>query len=155
MQRTCTCCGEEKPLDAYRFNLRTGRYAFRCLECGDNVRDKNKYFYTSIRNYLVKALNKAKCNKKRGLHFDLTIDDLLEVYEQQGGKCAVTGVEMTYTMEKPQSRVSIDRIDCNVGYEKANVRLVCSAVNLMRNRMEDEELLFWSTAVVKGMTRGN
>lgn len=155
MQRTCTCCGEEKPLEGYRFNQKTGRYSFRCVQCGDNVKSKNDYFYSNTRRFLLKLWHKAKTNAKRGLGCSMTVDDLVELFEQQEGRCAVTGMEMTHTKEDPHSRVSIDRLDCNVGYDKGNVRLVCAAVNLMRNRMEDDELLFWSRAVVKGMTRGN
>lgn len=76
----------------------------------------------------------------------------MDMLQKQGGRCALSGIEMTFSHDTPSSNASIDRIDNNAGYMKDNVRLVCSAVNLMRNRMTDEELVWWSDAIVKGST---
>ena len=152
MQKPCTCCGETKPLGAYRFNERTGRYALRCVDCGDGeVKRTRRYAHKTIKNLLRKKLSTANL-KRRGYEVTVTLEDLLELYEQQGGKCAISGVELTSAYETAESNVSIDRIDCNKGYELGNVRLICSVINMMRCRLQDEELLYWCKAVVEGMT---
>lgn len=42
------------------------------------------------------------------------------------------------------TNASIDRINCDRGYVKGNVRLVCLAVNIMRNCLTDFELFGWA-----------
>lgn len=76
----------------------------------------------------------------------------MDMLRRQDSRCAVSGIEMTFSHNTPSSNASIDRIDNNAGYMKDNVRLVCSAVNIMRNRMTDEELVWWADAIVKGST---
>lgn len=155
MQKPCTCCGEEKPLDAYRFNERTGRYAVRCVECGDGDGPRSlNYAHRSIKNLLRKRIGTAKSTRRRW-QVKITIDELMEVYEAQAGRCAVTGVLLTHEYETPYTNVSIDRIDCNGPYEVGNVRLICNVVNIMRGRLSDEELLRWCQAIVDGYGRAD
>lgn len=47
------------------------------------------------------------------------------------------------------TNISIDRIDNSQGYELSNIRLVCLAVNTMRNAMSDEEMVAWAKLVSK------
>lgn len=96
----------------------------------------------------------AKSNKRRWL-IEVSIEDLMELYERQGGKCAVTGLELSHAFETPQTNLSIDRIDCNGPYEVGNIRLVCNVVNIMRGRLSDEDLLFWAKAIVDGYGRAD
>jgi hypothetical protein len=103
---------------------------------------------------LADRLGQARSN---GRQYEFGIDRkyLEALYEKQNGLCAITKVKMSYEKESSQSNLSIDRIDCNIGYVPGNIRLVCSAVNIMRNRLSDSELLFWAKAVVEGMEGGD
>lgn len=106
-----------------------------------------------MRHYLVRKLGQAKCakrNKRKRRVVSVTIDDLLALLDQQGGRCAITGIELTHCGES-QSDASIDRIDSNGEYELGNIRLVCVGVNMMRGRMGDEELGEWCINIAKGM----
>ena len=52
--------------------------------------------------------------KKRELEFDITIDTLMDLYEQQKGLCALSGVRMTYAKDgkgRKDMNISIDRIE--------------------------------------------
>jgi hypothetical protein len=153
LQCACACCGKTKPLEDYVFSKKTGRYSRRCAECGPPPNNKGTR-HSGWRSLIGSRLHQAKCNSK-GKEFSIDKDYLLGLYEKQGGLCAITQVEMTYTKNTRDRNASIDRIDCNVGYVPENIRLVCSAVNIMRNRLEDEELLFWAEAIVKGKRSGN
>ena len=82
---------------------------------------------------------------------DLVLDDVINLFDEQNGFCAVSGVVMTFHPEASQSRgtnASIDRIDNDGGYTKDNVRLVCSRVNYMRGNQTDGDLYWWAKTVV-------
>ena len=57
---------------------------------------------------------------------------------------------MTHQANGTQTNISIDRIDSTKGYIEGNIRLVCAAVNFMKHRMNDEELVWWCKEIVKG-----
>lgn len=76
---------------------------------------------------------------------------LEELWQEQGGKCAITGVEMTHVAGEGRvyTNVSIDRVDSTAGYTRDNIRLVCVIVNIMKHTMSDEELLEWCRLILK------
>ena len=70
-------------------------------------------------------------SKRKGLKCELSICDLVGLWESQGGRCAVSGMKMSMGggQEKSPNLVSIDRIHPPAGYTISNVRLVVWAVN--------------------------
>jgi hypothetical protein len=79
------------------------------------------------------------------------MEDVLDILESQEGKCALTGVKLTFKRErgiKLKTNASIDRIVPGGPYIKENVRLVCSIVNKMRLDMTDEELKYWCSLIL-------
>lgn len=156
MQKACTRCGEEKSLEEFRYNARTGRYSYKCQNCWKPSKEE-KYLHSSIERFLNRRLSMTRINARspsrinRGYGNTLTLEDVMRVYERQGGLCAITGVELTHSAHTPQTNASIDRVDSDLGYEPDNVRLVCAVVNIMRNRLTDEELGGWSHRIAKGL----
>lgn len=70
--------------------------------------------------------------KKKGIPFDITLGDLLLLWEEQEGKCALTGWPLATAVEsnlKNPYLLSIDRIVPDRGYVVGNVRLLCWMVN--------------------------
>lgn len=90
--------------------------------------------------------------KRRPTDNPATIDDLMRKFEEQGGKCAISGVTLTWAQGKvlPTS-ISLDRIDQDKGYSADNLRLVCQAVNAFRGRMSDDDMLQMAIAIVANM----
>lgn len=85
--------------------------------------------------WLNKLLNRAqKRAKKHHLEFNLTRKYLDQLWEENEGRCALTDLPFKESKERKDERrpfiPSLDRIDCNKGYTKGNVRLVCVAVNM-------------------------
>lgn len=83
----------------------------------------------------------------------LTVDDLMELWRQQEGKCALSGVVMTWGGQGHNTGVSatsmtMDRFDSRHGYSKNNVRLVCHAINAFRGRMTDNEMYEMAKALL-------
>jgi len=75
-------------------------------------------------------------------HGNITYDYLIDLLNKQNGKCALSGVQMTYHLNDLSS-ISIDRIDSNIGYEKGNVQLVCKFINLGKNDHSNESVFYF------------
>jgi hypothetical protein len=75
----------------------------------------------------------------RDMPYDLTWEWLWERYQQQEGKCLLTGIpfamaeEAKYKKNRSPYSPSLDRIDSSQGYTQTNTRLVCHAVNIAMN----------------------
>jgi uncharacterized protein (DUF2384 family) len=72
--------------------------------------------------------------RRRGKEFNLSDHITEKLYQQQRGRCAVTGIR--FSMERWEKALvkhpfapSIDRRDSELGYTDENVRLVCVATN--------------------------
>ena len=91
--------------------------------------------------------------RARTIPFFLTRGDIERLYVGQGGKCAISGVDMTCDRtplvgDRRWANASVDRINSNGSYELGNVHLVTIAINTMKNMMTLEELGYWCKAVV-------
>ena len=79
--------------------------------------------------------------KRKGHDFDIDVEYLQELFEQQNGKCAYTKVDLTQSKSKIIN-MSIDRIDNSKGYTKGNVVWVSSIVNSMKNDLTEDEFIY-------------
>ena len=93
--------------------------------------------------------------------FDMEVEDWFAIYDAQGGKCALSGIEMTFTYDKDHPtfnasakgkkwpyNISPDQIDSGKGYVRGNVQLVCSAVNVMKAELLIDVLVHISRKIV-------
>ncbi len=102
----------------YRHNLRT-------------------YFCYVIQN--TKSKQSAVRNLNRTIkEFKISIDFVVELWHKQGGKCAITGMDMIHRPNE-LCGASVDRIDNSRGYLPDNVHLVCRWVNLARGKFTLDE----------------
>lgn len=78
--------------------------------------------------------------KRLELPFETTNADLLEIYNQQQGKCFYTGIAMKLISETAKDLLltSCDRIDSAKGYVPGNVVLCCWGVNLLKGQHTPE-----------------
>jgi len=85
----------------------------------------------------------------------LTVEILYEIYAKQNGRCVLTGRLLTATrgQGRVSSNVSLDRIDNSLGYTKENIQLTSRKANEMKGDGTEEELLEYSTDVVKTLGR--
>ena len=101
-------------------------------------------------------LQAALSNKRhRGEHVTITVDYLMGIWNEQNGKCALSGIPMTWApghCGPTPTSISIDRLDPTRGYEAGNLRLLCHAINSFRLRMTDRELFEMAKALVDTMT---
>ena len=93
-------------------------------------------------------------SRRRGEQYcGLTTPQLVALVEQQGGRCALTGVPLTRIrglgrdIQCP-TNASVDRINPGGTYEISNIQLVCSCVNKLRGRLSIEDFVEWCRRVV-------
>lgn len=92
--------------------------------------------------------------KRRPTENSVTLDELMDMWSAQDGRCVVSGLVMTWRQGKTQPMsISIDRIDSSVGYTKDNVRLVCYQVNAFKNRWTDEQMFTMALAIIANMKK--
>lgn len=82
----------------------------------------------------------------------LSLGYIKDLLEKQGGKCALSGIEMTFIkipgVPKVHTNLSIDRIDSSKPYEVGNIQLVCAITNIMKSTLTMEELVSWCKSIV-------
>ena len=96
-------------------------------------------------SYISSLKNSAK---SRGIPFRVSIKILEEAWNLQGGKCAYTGLQLSFSdvqnarkKNYEQSTASIDRIDSRIGYIEKNIQWVHKDVNLMKMALPESRFL--------------
>ena len=96
----------------------------------------------------LEALQKAGRERSisKGLEFSIVEGYLLDLWEAQDGRCALTGIPMTTVRGngwQVPANASMDRVDNSKGYVVGNVRLICWQANMMRGQLTDDELIIF------------
>ena len=90
----------------------------------------------------VSWFNKFEKNAiKRKIDFDITIDDVLKVYLDQGKVCSLSGIPIGWTRMEKTHNISIDRIDSSQGYYIDNIQLVYPKINMMKFTYSQDEFI--------------
>lgn len=100
------------------------------------------------------SLQAAKGNARdHGRQFSIDLDFIAAMYDQQQGRCAVSGIAFeTGGYDGCRLRpfeLSIDRIDSSRGYTKDNVRLVCKIANYAMGQWGEAALERLADAIVQ------
>jgi hypothetical protein len=117
----------------------------------DRIRTEANEYYTSTPEIFLAGLLRRSRNlsknkivragkdkiRKIPLEFNLTNEYLMELWNKQNHKCALTNIDMVHKWGFLNS-ISIDRIDSNKGYIIGNVQLVCRGINHMKNNVSQQ-----------------
>lgn len=108
--------------------------------CSARCRDHHYRKHTHKGWAVSKVASLRQSAKKRGIAFDLTVEDLLEV--GQPAVCKYLGIELDYAADsvKPES-ASVNRIDPRLGYVKGNIEIISNKANSMLLDATPEELM--------------
>lgn len=146
--KTCTKCGTTKSLS--EFYVR--KYGTRndCKECAKNTTKKNKIGKVPLHERQIESRLKNLCTKAklRTKEFHLAVDDLIQLWDIQEGRCAYTKLPLLATANQFNT-VSLDRIDSSKGYIVGNVQLVCAAINKMKQEYSEDMFLLMSLLVTQ------
>jgi hypothetical protein len=77
--------------------------------------------------------------KQRGERAIVTKEALEEIYERQGGACAITGQQFVLEMRHPCAP-SVDQRQPGLGYSPDNVQWVCAWANYAKNMWPQETI---------------
>lgn len=96
--------------------------------------------------------NQIKCSaKSRNISFNITIEQVWNLFLKQGRRCALTGEELTFKKRNKDRNgtASLDRIDSSKGYTKDNCQWVHKKVNQLKWDNTQQELIDWCYKIVK------
>lgn len=165
--KKCSHCKEIKPLSEFsKTKTNKDGLSYLCRPCNRaetkayRERHNERYYRNqcNVRNSFTGRIKDMHHNCKtrakiKGFDFDIEIDDIINLYAEQNGRCAITNQEMDFKSSNRKKanpfRISIDRIDSNGGYTKNNIRLVCWSVNQMKGDKTEEEFKFWIELLYK------
>lgn len=98
-----------------------------CKAC---MREFNRARRSTLRGHVQECLNTAKTNsKKRGQEFSLSLLQVLDMLEQQSGRCFYSGVPLEYKRIHTPWRLSIERLNNSIGYTMQNCVLIAIEFN--------------------------
>ena len=148
-ERSCPHCGVTKPVADFRVDQRRKQPRSWCRRCENDASHargkeaKKRKPYWGFRTVIDRA-------RKAGLPCDVTVQYLTGLWREQEGRCALSGLQMTWRQGKLlHTSISVDRIVAGLGYVKGNVRLVCFAFNAFRGSGTDEDMIRLAKALIK------
>lgn len=168
--KKCRTCGIEKPISGFNKD-KTKKYGVggECKPCAtqtthkyylknvDRIKTKVSIYRQSyvpkhtreidsrLRNLHTKA--KWRCKKE----FNITEEDLFDLWSKQDGKCAYSKLPMSAASNQLYT-VSLDRIDSSTGYIVGNIQLVCAAVNRMKQEFTQDVFLTLCNLITQNNT---
>ena len=148
----CNHCGSkiQKELKEYTRQTNKRNFNFFCdLTCAAKTLRRDDL--TPFRIFIESG---KKHSKKRGYKYEITVEFLKSLWEQQKGICPYTGKQMILSERGKHhlTSASLDRIDSSKGYSESNVEFVCLFVNLGKNGFtKDQVKEFFGPCVNKGV----
>ena len=150
--KRCTKCGELKLVSEFNTDPRNKNgLRAACRVCANaqqrawgsnNKKHKSDvgkaYRKNSPRSSIDSALRHAV--KRSGTENPVTVNEMMEMWRRQEGKCALSGISMVWNNGVAVwNSISIDQTNPKAGYTLDNVRLVCHCINSFRYNMTDGE----------------
>jgi hypothetical protein len=117
-----------------------------CKGCSNKQTDNcGRGLYKDIR---LSWFNKFRLSaEQRGLEFNLTVEELWQLFEEQDYRCALTGWAIGWSEVGAIHTASIDRVDSNFGYITGNVQIVHKDVNMSKQQFNQEYFVAMCKAV--------
>lgn len=100
------------------------------------------------RKFYTRAKDGAK---RRNIEFDISIEEIWELFEEQNKKCSLSGINLKFDSFDGayDGNASLDRKDSEKGYTKNNCQLLTKRVNNAKHDMLNQELLEIANDMVK------
>jgi len=141
--KTCKNCKRDLPTEQYEQYKKGGARGI-CNSC--KASSRNRMYSAGYDQYLRRLCSKLKYSRKETHEWCLEPEDLIDIWEAQAGKCAISGVNMTHHIDgggHKEFNASIDRINADQGYTPQNVQLVAYRINIMRHTLSMDMFWWW------------
>jgi hypothetical protein len=164
--KNCYKCGETKSILSFNTD-RTKKFGVGgvCKPCASKItheyyiknsdhikRRVSKYNESYFPKYNRDVISRLKslCTKakSRTKEFNITDQDLFDLWEKQNGQCVYTKLPLLATANQFNT-VSLDRIDSSKGYVVGNIQLVCAAINKMKQEYTEEVFILFCQLVTQ------
>ena len=146
--KKCPSCKVEQTYLRKAYAQESLRLGKLCKVCSNKITNNtHRGWHRGVRlSWYTKFMTGAKT---RGICWHLTIDDVADLMESQGGKCALTGwpIEFPQSGHPQRAPASIDRISSDGGYTRENVQLVIRHVNMMKQSYDNDYFIAVCVAV--------
>jgi len=153
-RKKCKRCNQLKPITEFSNRL-------ICTDC--KTAKHRRTVSTDYEQYLGNLYTQCKYSQTtrkdqpghNKAEFDLNKEDLLEIWEEQNGRCAISGVVLTHHKDgsgRKDFNASIDRIVPYEPYIKDNVQLVAYRVNLMKHELTEDLFYWWVRTILDNMS---
>lgn len=121
---------------------------------GSRYREENPRWsgYKGISGSQFGSIKRAA--KLRDITFEITIEQLWDLFVKQDGKCALSGLELILSKTDEEringgTTASLDRIDSNKAYTINNVQWVHKMVNRMKSNFSENDFLYLCSLICK------
>lgn len=101
-----------------------------------------------VYRFFNRTISKTKWRvKNSGRGFYIDIDDIMNLYKKQNGKCALTGKTLEFTRGGDfgygcnPNAATIDRINSDIGYWPDNIQLTRWIANCAKNSTDNGEFI--------------
>ena len=142
--KNCPDCGAEQSYSR-KDHLRSAiRGNWKCKSCSNHDNNfKGKHNAIPLTWFNMKM----KGGIARGYQWNLTIEDVWDLYTKQEGVCALSGLPIGWSEKGLTATASIDRIDSSEGYLLENVQLVHKDINFMKQQFDQDYFINLCKAV--------
>lgn len=151
MSKTCNFCKLVKEYSEFvkNKNMKDG-YMNKCKTCNNEYhrtykKESKVHNEKKLVSYLGYKLNNIKEQDKRKFpdsEFNLTVEDLKEIYLRQEGRCIYSRSKLEYhsgaTIYK---KLSFDRIDNSLPHIKENLQMTSQFMNMTKGNKSHEEFI--------------
>lgn len=139
----CRCkCGHEQPVRVHILMNGDSKRCKRCSPATQSGSDSPLWNGSNLISGAIVCKYKHSAAKRR-IPFEISAQDMEDLWIKQGGTCIYTGEKLTlpaYTKDNSYT-ASLDRIDSSKGYTRDNIQWVTKNVNIMKMAVPHEEFV--------------
>lgn len=148
--RLCGGCNKELVYKTKSNFERSEAAKSQCRQCTNTRINKtisrkgsDNAAWTGYKDVPGKVLSRLKRGaEKRGIDFEISIEDIYNQYVKQNKRCAFTGVPLEFGLD-----ASVDRIDSSSGYWRNNIQIVHKTLNMMKKDLPNDIFIAWCKMV--------
>jgi hypothetical protein len=153
--KTCSKCKIEK--EKFSYSKDKSKIDGLQIYCRICRRDSTKKWSSSLEGFIKKILSDLKIYcKNKNIYNDLVFVDIKQIYDEQNGLCALTGLPLTFIAYSNENNneiseflnISIDRIDSLNGFTVNNIQLIGSMIKRMKGTMSNDKFIEYCKMVI-------